>query len=365
MEKSDFQRRVEERRHRQHREIFLVIGGFALLLGTWLWYYFIYIRTPDYAMRQLADAVLRHDNAAFDRYVALDRTLDHVYDDLTEDLFLYDSALTEETRSRYQQFYRDIKPQLVQGVTETLRRYVATGEWLLPQGASLTKGRLLGIDFERFLERSQLRNTEVVKVGDCHVTDRSAAAPLTVRDRHTGIEAAMTLLMEQAEDGHWQIVGLSQYRSYLDAIAPRQNRDIADYIAATKDIVATGNARLAELQNRFHAIVKGAGGSLAGDSGAAMSALIDEEIIPTLKARQKALDAVSIPLGAQYLANLRHTSTELAIASWQHYRRGIEAQSVSEFNAAETLKKQEVEADLRITDVIRHNVVNQAIPDIP
>ena len=186
MEKSDFQRRVEERRHRQHREIFLVIGGFALLLGTWLWYYFIYIRTPDYAMRQLADAVLRHDSAAFDRYVALDRTLDHVYDDLTEDLFLYDSALTEETRSRYQQFYRDIKPQLVQGVAETLHRYVATGEWLLPQGASLTKGRLLGIDFERFLERSQLRNTEVVKVGDCHVTDHSAAAPPPTRGGGAG-----------------------------------------------------------------------------------------------------------------------------------------------------------------------------------
>ena len=365
MEKSDFQRRVEARRRRQRQEILLVIGGFALLLGTWLWYYFIYIRTPAYAAAQIFDAIARRDSAAVERYVDFSRTLSRGYDDLTEDLFLYDAALTEETRSRYKLFYRDVKPQILEGVEETVRRRVATGEWRLPDGAALTQGRLLGIDFERFLERSQLRNTEVQKVGEFRVGERIASAPMTVRDRHTGLTHTMTLQMEQAADGHWQIVGLSHYRAYLDAIALRQNRDIADYIAATKDIIAEGNARLAVLQSRFHAIAKGAGGSLTEGSGAAMKALIDEEILPTLKARQQALDAVSIPLGAQYLANLRHTSTELAIASWQHYRRGIETQSIGEFNAAATLKKQEIETDLRVTDIIRHNVVSQAVPDIP
>ena len=175
----------------------------------------------------------------------------------------------------------------------------------------------------------------------------------------------MTLEMAQAADGHWQIVALSQYRAYLDAIAPRQNRDIADDIAATKDIVAEGNEKLAVLQSRFRQIAKGAGGSLTGKSGAAMTALIDEEILPSLKARQAALDRVSIPLGAQYLANLRHNSTELSIASWQHYRRGIETGAASAFNTAETLKKQEIEAELRISDIIHHNVVSQAVPDIP
>lgn len=365
MEKSDFQCRMAARRRRQRREMLFVIGAFALLLGAWLWYYFIYIRTPDYAVAQLSEAIRRKDVAAVERYVDIERTLCRAYDDLTEDLFFYDTALTEETRSQYQKFYRDIKPQMVQGVAETIRRHAASGEWELPGGAALTKGRLLGIDFERFLERSQLRNTEVVHVGAFRVGDRRAAAPLLVRDRHTGMECTMTLEMAQTGDGHWQIVALPQYRAYLDAIAPRQNRDIADYIAATKDIVAEGNEKLAVLQRRFRQIVKGAGGSLTGKSGAAMTALIDEEILPALKARQAALDRVSIPLGAQYLANLRHTSTELSIASWQHYRRGIETGAASAFNTAETLKKQEIEAELRISDIIHHNVVSQAVPDIP
>ena len=284
---------------------------------------------------------------------------------LVDDLFLYDAGLTDETRAAYTRFYRDIKPQLVAGVAETIRLHIATGEWLLPDGNALTKGRQLGIDFERFLERSQLRNSEVLKIGDFHVIDRSAAAPLSVRDRHTGIESTLTLLMEQAADGHWQITGIANYQQYLDAIAPRQNRDIADYIAATYDIVAEGNDELANLKERFRAITKNAGGKLEGASASELTSLISKGIIPALKERQRRLDTVSIPLGAQYLANLRHTSTELAIAAWQHYQRAVETQSVSEFNTAETLKKQEIETDLRITDIIRHNVVSQSLPNIP
>ena len=171
--------------------------------------------------------------------------------------------------------------------------------------------------------------------------------------------------MEQAADGHWQITGIANYQQYLDAIAPRQNRDIADYIAATYDIVAEGNDELANLKERFRAITKNAGGKLEGASASELTSLISEGIIPALKERQRRLDTVSIPLGAQYLANLRHTSTELAIAAWQHYQRAVETQSVSEFNTAETLKKQEIETDLRITDIIRHNVVSQSLPNIP
>ena len=254
---------------------------------------------------------------------------------------------------------------LVAGVAETIRLHIATGEWPLPDGDALTKGRQLGIDFERFLERSQLRNSEVIKVGDFHVISRSATAPLSVRDRHTGIESTLTLSMEQAADGHWQITGIANYQQYLDAIAPRQNRDIADYIAATRDIVAAGNDELAALKARFRAITKNAGGKLEGASASELTSLISGEIIPALKERQRKLDTVSIPLGAQYLANLRHTSTELAIAAWQHYQRAVETQSVNEFNTAETLKKQEIETDLRITDIIRHNVVSQSLPNIP
>ncbi len=363
MKRRSIKSRIEQRRRQQKREFLLVVAGFTLLLSGWFWYHFIFIRTPEYAMKQLAQAFAVHDAAAVERFIRFDRVLDAAYDDLTDDLLYYDAALTEETRTRYAAFYDVIKPQMLHGLGETLHHNAATGEWRLPDGADLTKGRQLGIDFERFLERSQLRNTEVLRTGAFHLKNSQATGEAQIRDRHTQTEFTLTFSLEQSKDGHWQITRLDNYRQYLDTIAPRQNKDIADYIAATRDLVLAYNDQLEDLQDRFRFLAKSAGGELSGST--ALSALIRDGILPALKERQARLDEVAIPLGAQYLANQRHLSTDLAIAAWQHYLKAVETGSYEEFNLAETLKKQEIETDLRITDIIRHNTVSQALPEIP
>ena len=168
MESRSFQSRLRRRREQEKRNVLLVLFLFALALGLWLWYYFVYTRTPEYAVRALADACARHDVSAVLRGVDLDRTLSRAYDDLTDDMLRYDAALTAESKERYERFYDIIKPQMTEGLREVVTGYVATGEWSLPQGMSLTKGRQLGIDFERFLERSQLRN----KIGRASCRER-------------------------------------------------------------------------------------------------------------------------------------------------------------------------------------------------
>ena len=59
------------------------------------------------------------------------------------------------------------------------------------------------------------------------------------------------------------------------------------------------------------------------------------------------------------------SSTDLSIAAWTHYLKGISTGESEEYNTAETLLKQELEIELRITDIIQHNTVSQALPDIP
>ena len=274
MKRRSIKSRVEQRRRQQKREFLLVMAGFTLLLGGWLWYHFIYIRTPEYAMRQITQAFSVRDAAKVERYIDFDRVLDAAYDDLTDDLLYYDAALTDETRKRYATFYDVIKPQMLHGLKDTLHRFAATGEWLLPDGADLTKGRQLGIDFERFLERSQLRNTEVLRTGAFHLQNRQATGQVELRDRHSQTEFSMVISLEQAKDGHWQIIRLENYRQYLDTIAPRQNQDIADYIAATRDVILTGNEELENLQDRFQQLTRSAGGQLSGSAAKPLGELI-------------------------------------------------------------------------------------------
>ena len=357
MESRSFQSRLRRRHEKERRNALMVLFLFALALGLWLWYCFVYTRTPEYAIRALADACARHDVAAVLRGVDLDRALSRAYDDLTDDMLRYDAALTAESKERYERFYGIIKPQMTEGLREVLTGYIATGEWSLPQGMSLTKGRQLGIDFERFLERSQVEKAKVA--GD------TADVQVAIRDRVTETPFSLRLRLERAQEGHWQIVRMENYKLYLDTLAPRQNQDIADYIAATHDLVAAYNQKLEDLQGRFSSLAGSARGRFAGNIAVSLSSLIEDEIVPTLKERQARLDAVAIPKGAAYLANLRHTSTDLSIAAWTHYLKGIATGENAEYNTAETLLKQEMEVELRIIDIIHHNTVSQALPDIP
>lgn len=358
--------RIERRRKAQQQQLLLVIAFFSVALGGWLWYHFIYIRTPEYAIKSLQSAITQHDAEKAERYLALDKILSSAYDDLTDDMLRYDSSLTDDNRDRYTAFYAQIKPEMVGDLNAAILRFAGTGEWILPDGTDITKGRLLGIDFERFLERSQIRSTELVDEPSVHVTgNQTASGTVTIRDRFTQYTFTLHFSMHQAEDGHWQITRIDNYRTYLDTISPRQNRDIADYIAATHGIVKEYNEQFEAQRTRFRALTAQARGRLTGNTAAAIKALIQNEVVPTLKERQEQLDAVSIPPGAKYLANQRHTSTDLTIEAWKHYLHAMERQSNEEFQTAETLLKQAVETDMRIKDIIRHNTVSQALPDIP
>lgn len=365
MAQESLKARIERRRKSQKHMLF-IIAFFTLALGGWLWYHFIYTRTPEYSLKALRTAITQHDEAAAERYLALDALLGSAYDDLTDDMLRYDSALTDDTRSKYGAFYDKIKPELTGGLKSTILRYADTGEWILPDGTEITKGRMLGIDFERFLERSQLRSTELASDPVVHVTGRrTASGTVLIRDIFTQYTFTLRFTMQQTDDGHWQITKLDNYRLYLDTISPKQNRDIADYIAATHDIVTFYNGVFAEQQDRFRTLTKQAKGHLTGNIGAAIKALIQNEVVPTLKERQEKLDTVSIPAGARYLANQRHLSTDLSIEAWKHFLRGMAQQSNDEYQTAETLLKQAVETDLRIKDIIHHNTVSQSLPDIP
>ena len=365
MESRSFQSRMRRRQAKEKRATVLVLFIFALILGLWLWYCFVYTRTPEHALRSLSDACVHHDSAAVLNGVDFDRVLSRAYDDLIDDMLRYDAALTAESKKQYEQFYDVIKPQMLDGLREVILGYVNTEEWSLPQGTSLTKGRQLGIDFERFLERSQIRNMEALEVEKIKVAGDTTDAQIAIRDRVTETPFSLRVRMEREQDGHWKIIRMDNYKLYLDTLAPRQNKDIADYIAATHELVAEYNERLASMQSRFSLIAGSGKGRFAGKVAASLSSLIEDEVVPTLKERQERLDAVAIPKGAAYLANLRHASTDLSIAAWTHYLKGIATGENMEYNTAETLLKQEMEIELRIIDIIRHNTVSQALPDIP
>jgi len=365
MDDYTWQQRLQARRVQERRRLSLFFLLIAAIIGATVWYFFFYIRTPEYALKQIQTAIEEHDESTFDRYVNTDLLSSRAYDDLTVDLFAYDSELTPKTQAMFEKFYIMIKPQLAEGMKNAGLTRISSGNWNLPEGTDILKGRQLGIDFERFLERSQVRNTTLLKVGKVEHTGHSATAEVEVKEDYTQTPFTLILSMEQAEDGHWQVAYIKNYKAYLDKIAPLHNQDIADYIASTKNIIAENNGKFEVFQNHFKRLTHSKSGNLTKQQRDNIVRLIADDIIPNLQARQEELDAIKIPAGAQYLARQRQQATETSIKAWQHYIKGLQDENPAEFATAETLHKQELAIDLRVQDIIRHTAISKNIPNLP
>lgn len=365
MDDYTWHKKIQGRRRRRRRDLFLLVLACACALGTAFWYFRIYQRTPEYALKEAIAAAEAHDAARFQKYVNLPLLTSLAYDDLTVDLFAYDATLTESSKVKFEKFYILIKPQLALGTEETILRRITSGVWSLPTGTDILKGRQLGIDYERFLERSLLRGTSLVEVGSVRRDGTGAVAEVKVREDYTNMPFTLDVALEQSKEGHWQVAYIKNYRAYLDAVSPRQNRDIADYIAATKDIVAAYNTQFDACRERFAATTVTKDGKLTEGQTYALAAMLEDEVIPALKSRQQQLDAVPVPDGASYLAAQRRASTETTVSAWEHYIEGLRTGSPLEYAQAEALHKQEIAIDMRIEDIIRHTAISKDIPNIP
>lgn len=367
MDDFTWQRSLSLRRQRIRRQKLGLLAAaiFCILAAIGIWHECFYAKTPEYALQQVQTAIEKRDAEAFARYVNLDLLTSQAYDDLTVDLFAYDATLTPRTRILFEKFYVLVKPELTRGAKEAILRRVESGVWTLPDGTDILKGRQLGIDFERFLERMQLRNTTLVSVGHIAHDGSTATADIHVREDCTGTEFTLALVLEQADDGRWQVAYIKNYRDYLDTVAPLINKDIADYIDATKPIIDDANETFAHQRATFAALNKTKVGSLGARQRERIADFLEDDVIPALKKRQAALDEIDVPNGAGYLAQQRRLSTETTVRAWQHYIKGLREDRPSEYDTAETLLKQELAIDLRIDDIIKHTAVSKNIPNLP
>lgn len=365
MDDLEWKRILANRKQNRRYEGIVLVLLFALFLGSFVWYLFIYTKTPEYAIKETYAAMKENDVKTFLKYVNLVALTDNAYDDLTVDLFAYDSTLTDSTKVLFEKFYILIKPELTKGTRELIERRIEENAWKFPEGVHILKGRQLGIDFERFIERSQLRNTEITALGGIKKSGLLAIAEVEVREKYTDTKFTLELVMEETPSGEWQIAYIKNYKDYLNTIAPLQNRDISSYIDNTKNIVEEYNNYFSDYQSRFKNLMWTYDGKLRQEQREETVALIVDEVIPALKKRQQKLDEAPIPPGAAYLSRLRQESTEISIRTWQHFVKALKEDSQFEFETAETLHKEGLAIELRIEDIIKHTAVSKNIPNVP
>ena len=214
------------------------------------------------------------------------------------------------------------------------------------------------------MECSHLRDTSLLSIGEITRDGSAATATITVRDEGTGLEFPLELRMERGDSG-WQVVRVTNYRAYLEAVQSAASADLSRYIEATRPIVDRYNGVFRSMQREFRGLTETEYSTYTTAHRKALARLLQEDMIPLLRKYQRELDAVEVPRGAQYLAAQRKAATEASVAAYESFVRGLDSGLPEEFARAETLHKTALTYDLRVGDMIRRAAVSKETPATP
>ena len=391
MDDYTWRRRLAARRKRRQRERLFVLSLLVMAITAVFLYFSVYTKTPEYAMREMVAAYKSGDAETFRRHVDLSSITLAAYDDLTSDLFKYDTQLTDRERSLFENFYVLIRRQMCNGAVKVLNTYIDKREWTLPGG--ILKGRQLGIDYDLLLDRSLIRHTSFIDLEEVELHDEEATATFSIVEDYSQVPFVLKVTLKNlANDGFnigggefelfgkkikfpgftfnlggsdWKVVSVDNYRGYLDAVSPILRKNLADYIDNTEEIVFRYNQTFAAEQNTFISLQKSPYGIMFANQRVEVTNYITNTIIPALENRQAELDQVPIPEGAQFLASLRQESTRVTILAWQSYVKGITENSAADLDAAASLHKQELVLDQRIEEIVHNSAVAKNLPALP
>ena len=383
--------KLAARRRRRQRERLFILALLVMAITAVFLYFSVYTKTPEYAMREMMTAYRAGDVKTFRRHVDLDSITLKAYDDLTSDLFKYDTQLTDRERSLFENFYVLIRRQMCNGAVKVLNTYVETHEWTLPE--EILKGRQLGIDYDLLLDRSLIRHTSLIDLEEVEHHGEEATATFSIVEEYSQVPFVLKVtLKDLANDGFnvgsfefelfgkkikfpgltfnlggsdWKIVSVDNYRGYLDAVSPILRKNLADYIDATEEIVYRYNQAFAAEQNNFISLEKSPYGIMLANQRMEVSNYILNTVIPSLENRQAELDEIPVPEGAQFLADLRKESTRVTILAWQAYIKGITENSAAYLDTAASLHKQEMILDQRIEEIVHNSAIARNLPELP
>ena len=391
MDDYTWRKRMAARRRRRKIERAFVIFLLILGLSGIVWYFTSYTKTPAYSVQEMMTAFRENDVEDFRSHLELPAITAKAYDDLTVDLFKYDTQLSEHERSLFENFYVLIRTQMCQGAIKVINKKLDSGQWTLPE--EMLKGRQLGLDCDLLLERSLIRHTTIIGVENVIHNGNNATADVKIVEDYSQIPFTLKVTLHNFASASWQvgqknfvlfgqnfnfpgmsftlgksdwrIVSVDNYREYLDAVSPTLKKDLADYIDATAEIVNRYNESFLQEQYAFIVMQRTPYGIMTDDQRIQIANYINQVIIPMRQYRQNELDSVPIPKGATYLSNLRKESTAVTISAWQSYARGLLENNSAAFDTAESLHKQELALDQRIEELVHNSAVTRNLPDLP
>lgn len=321
----------------------------AMLLGVLLvfaglfWYFRVYTKTPEYALRSIETALEQHDEALFQRHVRLNDVLNSGYDDFMMGTMDAEFGHSHESAAALEDFSRMLKPAFIQMLQDAVHTRLTTGEW--PSATQAEDGT----DTENILSRIGVRDLVFHDVSNLtlHEDTQTAEADILAHQDEADADFTFNLLLTPSEEGDWQVVAIQNLHEYAVLLEQARRQRIETYLAESDAIIARHKRIVDAAQLRLYSVLgAGALGSQATRDMARQ--IMEKDILTDWQECKDELSAVTAPRSMQSLHQLRLKICDLHIAYAQGYAAWMTDKNAATIRTAENNLRQaevlEVEA---------------------
>ena len=324
-----------------------VLLAVAVLLSGLFWYFRIYTKTPEYALRSIGEAFERHDETLFLRYVRLDAVLDAGYDDFMRGTIDAEFGHSHETSAALEDFSKMLKPAFISMLKDAVHTRLTTGEWPSVNPADEAA------DTENILSRIGVRDLTFREIANLTENDEAQTAEVDVIAHQGEADSDFTfkILLAPSEEGDWQVVSIRNLHEYAVVLQQARRLRIESYLEESNAIIARHDQTVGAAQLRLYSVLgAGALGSQATRDMARQ--IMEQDILADWQERRDELSVVSVPRSMQSLQQLRLKICDLHIAYAQGYATWMTDKNAATIRAAENNLRQaevlEVEASFLV-----------------
>jgi flagellar basal body-associated protein FliL len=223
--------------------------GFVIVaaIAAGAFYFGYWVKTPQYSLNVISNAVVNHDEETFAKHVDLDNLFSQLFDDCIAVQFHLDSTPSNNFLQRQVAsikntvipVFADMTKQVVKSGTITAA--INSADSSAGPGGQLAEGMAVKLGIPYMIYKNV---GEVVKT-----SDDEALVTLNIEDKQTGKSLPVKLRMTRLPDGSWQIKNIANVKEYLElrdaAIAAKLaelNKPLKDKIDAAVKVITTGAA---------------------------------------------------------------------------------------------------------------------------
>lgn len=300
--------------------------------------------SPEYAMQMLEEAITQHDKAKFDSAVDVDRVLDSSYNSFVEGMIDFDKTMPNEVKDSISNFAQLLKVPMTASMKAAIDNYVTTGTFEEKSKNEINDSEpdanLLAAS--EILDRSGLSKLEFRQVDNVNIDENNenqAIAEVRAYQQEAAREFVFDVVLEKNENGDWHVVGIRNFRNFINLINQTRREQLDRYLDETAAIISRHDKTIREADQKYGTILSI--GSIGQDNTRGdLKTLMNDVVKKDWEVRKQELFNVSVPKGAEALQNLRIKICDLSIESAELYARWMDDKKAITIKDAEEKRKQ-------------------------